>query len=231
MMTSATSNRTSAVTRLEVLIAAALIAILLAAAHLHPGAHPTAGEQQLYAQRAGCINQLKQIGLAFGVFAEAQDGEFPTRVFLTNDGAMEFIARGEPAIHFGLLSNELQSPRVLVCPSDTRQAAANSTPGFATLHNQNVSYFLSMDAARTTTNTILAGDRNLKIDGGPVRSGPFSLTRGTALNWARGEMHSKAEGNPCGNILFADGSVRRTTTNLEEVLRKQDIPTNRIAIP
>src|SRR5881296_3603291 len=51
-----------------------------------------------------------------------------------------------------LLSNELVTPKILVCRSDKRPAATN----FATLRDVNVSYFTGLNADPGNPNSVLA---------------------------------------------------------------------------
>jgi prepilin-type processing-associated H-X9-DG protein len=102
---------------------------------------------------------------------------------------------------FQTLSNELVSPKLLVCPADNRAAATN----FAGLQNANVSYFVGVDADYSQPNSLLSGDRNLTNDFGArstiLRLGPLSSLRWTA------ELHRFK-----GNLLFADGRVLERNT-------------------
>src|ERR1041384_6452381 len=98
--------------------------------------------------------------------------------------------------HFQVLSNELVTPKLLVCPADTRPPATN----FAGLRNEFLSYFVGIKAEYAQPDSILAGDRNLTND--YVR--PTSLVRldpNHTLRWTR-ELHEFK-----GNVLFADGRV------------------------
>ena len=56
---------------------------------------------------------------------------------------MEFNTGADTFRHFQVMSNELSTPKILVCPADTRVAAAN----FVRLKNQNVSYFVGLEAS------------------------------------------------------------------------------------
>ena len=68
-----------------------------------------------------------------------------------------------------MISNELSTPKVLVCPSDERSAQTNfsmqvgdaSTVQGQYFNNWEVSYFLGIDASENNPQMILAGDRNI----------------------------------------------------------------------
>lgn len=120
------------------------------------------------------------------------------------------------------MSNELATPRILVCPADGREPAAD----FVSLRNANVSYFISVDADNDTPEAWQAGDRHLEVGGKPLVTALQTLTTNLALNWGP-RAHARA-----GNLAFADGSIRRTTNAmLSELLRKQGLASNRVLLP
>ena len=189
-----------AFTVLELLCVVAIIAIL--AAILLPAVSQAKGR----AKRLACVAQLHQTGIAFSSFAHEHDGKFPMAVPASAGGSLEFA---QPAYgttndsssfhHFQPLADELRTPRIVVCPADTRVSATN----FISLRNENVSYFVGLNSELNKPNSILAGDRNLTNDysgiGTVVRLGPSA-----ALRWTR-EMHIFK-----GNLLFADGRVEES---------------------
>ena len=59
-------------------------------------------------------------------------------------GTMEFNTGADTFRHFQVMSNELSTPRILICPADTRAITNN----FARLNNQNVSYFVGLGGER-----------------------------------------------------------------------------------
>ena len=61
--------------------------------------------------------------------------------------------------HFQVLATELITPKVLLCPADTRRPAAT----FAVLKDQNLSYFVGVNSDYARPNSILSGDRNLGL--------------------------------------------------------------------
>ena len=107
--------------------------------------------------------------------------------------------------HLQVLSNELGEPKLLICAVDTRTPASS----FATLRNENVSYFIGKDADETKPQTILAGDRNITSSTGNGSTDyAFGTYLGTSIDAAwMNTMHVNA-----GNLLLSDGSVQQTTT-------------------
>jgi prepilin-type processing-associated H-X9-DG protein len=100
--------------------------------------------------RTDCQNNLRQIGLAFKVWALERNDQYPFNVSTNAGGSLELCSRGadgfenNPAPHFLVISNELSTTAFLVCPDDkTRHVAAS----FESLRAENVSFRL-----RTGTN-------------------------------------------------------------------------------
>ena len=178
-----------------------------------------------------CINNLRQVGLGFIVFATDHTNQLPMQTSVTNGGSMEYVGSGTPATYFQTVSNYLGGYwGVLLCPSDKtkQQATKGAAPS-----DRNISYFISVDATPVLTNAILAGDRNLEVAGQPVAPGLFILTTNAAVGWTR-EMH-KIQRNGvwvgCGNLLFVDGHVQRFQADLPTAIQRQGLATNRLAVP
>jgi hypothetical protein len=97
------------------------------------------------AQSISCINNMKQVGLAFRVYATGHGDRFPFNVPSQEGGIMELSGTGaegfdrDAARIFQVLSNELGSPKVLVCPADSSKTSA---PDFQHLLAANVSYLV-----------------------------------------------------------------------------------------
>src|SRR5208283_468971 len=98
------------------------------------------------------------------------------------------------------MSNELVTPKILVCPDDNQRTEAVSfTQNFS---DANISYFFSLDAADAYPQMILYGDDNLAVNGVRVRPGILNLWTNTSVAWTK-ERHGGA-----GNIALSDGSVQ-----------------------
>ncbi|MGA2867048.1 MAG: DUF4190 domain-containing protein [Verrucomicrobiota bacterium] len=122
---------------------------------------PALARAQGQAQSASCQNNLKQIGLAFKIWATDNNDQFPFNVSTNSGGTLELCAPGpdgydrNAALHFMVLSNELSTPRVLVCPSDSGKSFALN---FLNLQAANVTYLLRTGPGVNETNpaTVLA---------------------------------------------------------------------------
>ncbi|HOX55807.1 MAG TPA: DUF4190 domain-containing protein [Candidatus Paceibacterota bacterium] len=94
------------------------------------------------AQRIDCTNNMKQIGFAFRMWAIDHDDSFPFNVSTNQGGTLELCRPGSDgfdqnaAFHFQVMSKELSTPKILVCPADRKKPA----PDFERLQLGNVSY-------------------------------------------------------------------------------------------
>ena len=92
-----------------------------------------------------CPNNMKQIGLAFRVWAEDNNGNFPFNLSTNKGGTLELCRPGadgfdrNAAFHFQVMSNELATPRLLNCPDDAKRSPALN---FESLRPENVGYLL-----------------------------------------------------------------------------------------
>jgi type II secretory pathway pseudopilin PulG len=148
-----------------------------------------------------CMNNLKQVGLAFRISDMDSGGYWPMKVTTNAGGTMELVGSGQVFIHFRAISNELSTPKILVCPRDKAKVpTTNFASGFS---DKNVSYWVGTDAIETSPQMLLSGDRNLAFQGQPIKPGLFVLTTNNAsLSWTKAMHH------PCGNVGFADGYVQ-----------------------
>ena len=216
-MKTQTTHEHNALTRVDVLVvigAFMLLGLCLA---------PALARARAKAQRIGCVCNLKQIGLSFKLWAGDHSDNYPTPVAMTNGGTMELAASGSVFPHFQVLSNELNTPRVLLCPADKSRTPATN---FVHLSNAHISYFIGLDAGESNPQMFLAGDSNLEIDGRPVPSGILNLWTNSAIGWTA-ERHVR-----CGNVVLGDGSTQQySSPKLREQLANTGVATNRLAIP
>jgi len=184
--------------------------------------------------RINCINNLKQIGLSYRTWALDNQDKYPMQVSVTNGGTMELINSGPAYVHFLVMSNELSTPKILVCPDDPERInattfSANCVPGQVPFTNDSyLSYFVGVDANPDLPNALLSGDRNLAVDNVPVRAGMQRIWTNSTLTWFK----PRGEHMGGGNVGLADGSVQSlTSTRLKAALQYGGMATNRLVIP
>jgi prepilin-type processing-associated H-X9-DG protein len=207
----------SAFTLVALLVIVAVLAIL-AAMFL-----PALARAKKKSSKIGCVNNLKQSGLAFRIWAGDNNDQYPMVTPVANGGTKEFDIGADTFRHFQVMSNELSTPKILVCPEDTRVAAVN----FARLKNQNVSYFVALEANDANPQRLLDGDRNITGSSAP-ENGILKLVPGGPAGW------TSALHNNQGNVGLADGSVQEfSNAGLRNALKNSGDPTNtwRIALP
>lgn len=108
---------------------------------------PALGKAKSRAQLINCSNNMKQIGLAFKTWAIDNNDQFPFNVGTNKGGTLEVSERGADGfdkyayLHFLVMSNELSTPRILVCPADNKPAAQD----WQNLQAGNVTYQVRSD--------------------------------------------------------------------------------------
>ena len=228
-MKTRTQKRLAAVSMIEVLMV--LAALLVLAAIFLPALmrrrHPSTSR----APRIQCVNNLKQIGLAYRVWEGDNNDTYPMFVSQTNGGSMEFTNGANAWRHFQVMSNELSTPKILFCPveSDANRICANTFGGMPGpnmfMSNSNVSFFVGIVSNEMNPELILSGDHNL-TNGTAVKNGMLELTASQPLGWTR-EMH-----NQLGNIGLADGSVQQVgNTALRSQVASSGAATDLIQMP
>ena len=217
MNSTSRSSRKAAFTLVGLLVIIAVLAIL--AAMLLPALASAKGK----AQRINCINNLKQSGLAFRIWEGDNNDKLPMDVPMAKGGTKEFNTGADTFRHFQVMSNELSTPKILICPADTRTVANN----FVRLKNQNVSYFVGLEANDEFPQRFLDGDRNITGESDP-ENGILKLVPGQRVTWTQ-DIHANQ-----GNVGLSDGSVQQcSNSRLRDALRNSGDPTNiwRISLP
>ena len=208
-----TNHRLShAFTRVE------LLAVLVAVAGLGLLVLPALGASASRSRVAQCFNNLRQVGAGFHAWAMTHGEQFPWQVRKVDGGLGNLDGQSpaslNPYVHFAIASNELVTPRVLVCPSDYPKRIASDFGGLAAsgfLHvnfrNNAVSYFVGLDALLDRPAGLLLGDRNIRTS----QSQTCSAT-GIAANSLFGQDPNVGFTNAVhglyGQVGLTDGSVQ-----------------------
>jgi type II secretory pathway pseudopilin PulG len=183
---------------------------------------PAGDKNRGKADRIKCINNMKNVGLAFRIFATDNGDLYPMSLSMNRGGSLDFTNAIEVFRHFQAMSNELATPKILRCPNDTRTEATN----WSSLRNQTISYFVGLDSNGTRPQSLLSGDRNLTTNGVPLKSGIHHLTTNSVVGWSR-ELHDGQ-----GSIVLGDGSVQPVSPQrLQDQVRTADMAPIRLAVP
>jgi prepilin-type N-terminal cleavage/methylation domain-containing protein/prepilin-type processing-associated H-X9-DG protein len=196
------NRRAGAFTLVEMLVVIAIIGILAAMLL------PALSKAKARALRIQCVNNLRQTGIAYHLFANDHDGKFQTQVSTNDGGSLEFVIAGYQMQnrfyfafqHFRPLAAELGTPKLFACPADLERWPATN---FNQLSDWNVSYDIGLLTNSSPPDAILAADRNL-----PAYPAGWEMVHvPTTVNYKHWWpiLHQGK-----GNILFADSHVEES---------------------
>lgn len=191
-----------AFTLIELLVVIAIIAILASLLL------PALAKSKARAERAKCISNLRQLGIATVQWTEENEDKLPWEVPPSLGGSQSNFPAWS---HFRVLSNELSAPHVLVCPSDKVKRAAGSfgtgSNGLATLGSNAVSYTVCPESSTQLPEYQLYGDRNILGNGNGLCGNWYPVVAVGTNNcrWNPATIHRGV-----GNTVMQDASVQMT---------------------
>lgn len=217
------SRANAALTLVEVLIVIATVFILAVLFLMHPS-HSSV---KVRASRINCVSNLKQVGLGFRLWSNDNEEKFPWLVSTKKGGTMELVGTGEAWRHYAVVSDESNSPKILACTADPLRERTSTWTNFS---NQNLTYFVGLEADSKKPDSILAGDRNVSVNGVAASSGIVLITSAAATGFTA-DIHKQA-----GNIALGDGSAQQInsaglTKQLVASEQGGSPATNRLVIP
>lgn len=225
-------RKSGAMTAFEVLVVVVCLTVLAA---LLLARVADQNRWQNRARRINCVSNLRQVNIAFQVWATDNNNKYPMAVSVTNGGGRELFEAGNVGsflhavfvsndVSAIFVSNDVSAAKILVCPADQNRTYATN---WNDLDRSHISFFFGADARNDTNpNQVFNGDDNLVVGSMLVKSGMLELSTNTPVTW------SETRHVHVGNVGFADGSVLQEPPNgLQQALQSTGLATNRIVIP
>ena len=174
--------------------------------------------------RTRCVSSLKYISLAYRIFETDNNDLFPFQIPIKDGGSLELS--NNIVAQFQILSNELSTPKMLICPTRTIQQTAATN--WATLQRSNISYYLSLTASASQTNSILTGDAGFTVNGALSANRIVVLSATDKIVYPN-RFHGKAD---VANLCRVDGSVQEFGSKaFPAMLKSTPYATNLLVMP
>jgi hypothetical protein len=199
-----------------------LTAVISALVLLGALAMPLLATTRKESERSSCFNNLRQLGLAVATWGNDHNYFAPWRTRVSEGGTQPDSGSKSAAAWTELitLSNQLVTPQVLACPSDSSAKAAShwgsTTGGFANTgyRNNAASYFVSFHSVPHLPRSVVCGDRDFR----PSFPGTVSCAYGPnnaayVTSGAPPVVWTNALHSNAGHILLSDGSVVYTDSS------------------
>ena len=119
-------SRRTGFTLIELLVVIAIISILASLLL------PALASAKAKGKQIACVSNLKQVGLAFTMFADDNGDRYPMIVATNEGGSSDYLGTAATSgaentwTHFWVMSNELTTPRVLICAADSGRYEATN---------------------------------------------------------------------------------------------------------
>jgi prepilin-type N-terminal cleavage/methylation domain-containing protein len=235
------NNKKHAFTLIELLVVIAIIAILAAMLL------PALAAAKRKAQKINCVNNLKQVGIAYRIWEGDNNDRYPQAVTAAQGGAQDYCGHGgnnqttpmttatiayNPGMVFMVMSNELATPKILFCPSDTIHTGYSTNFSYydtlqlttSPTGSQNapalsaptkVSYFVGADATEADPQGIMGGDCNIG-NTSTAGSSPSSTRFGSTVSTTASDpqITAIAFGTTTGNWAWTANDLHQKSGNL-----------------
>jgi prepilin-type N-terminal cleavage/methylation domain-containing protein len=230
-----------AFTLIELLVVIAIIAILAAMLL------PALAAAKRKAQKINCVNNLKEVGIAIRLWEGDNGDKYPMAVPSAQGGAKEYVTTSlaaaaplNPGMVFMVMSNELNTTKILYCTADNIHSAPTNTSfvyanligttapaaGMAVgspFQAGTLSYFINGDASEADPQAIMTGDCNIGNSGATTASSVAAYRfangasatseAGTAPGVMAQQLTPSASGGPTW-WSWTQGDLHQKTGNL-----------------